>query len=43
MSLLELPVPKKVTGNIVVWIDPNITENYDTFELIKNSEYLVDT
>jgi hypothetical protein len=43
VTLIELPVPKKVSGNIVVWIDTNVDENYETFELIKNCTYMIDT
>jgi hypothetical protein len=43
VSLIELPVPKKVSGNIVVWIDANVDENYEAFELIKNCAHMIDT
>jgi hypothetical protein len=43
VTLIELPVPKKVSGNIVVWVDANVDENYETFELIKNYAHMIDT
>ena len=31
VKLLELPVPKKIPGHVVVWVDNNLEENYDYF------------
>lgn len=31
---MEIPVPKKVPGNIVVWIDANVDESLKTFTKI---------
>ena len=32
--LVEIPIPKKIPGNIVVWIDANIYENSKAFNTI---------
>jgi hypothetical protein len=34
VRLEELPIPKKIPGNIVVWIDSNIKENSKAFNKI---------
>ncbi len=31
VKLLELPIPKKIPGHIIVWIDANTSENLETF------------
>lgn len=40
--LLEIPVPKKIPGHIVVWIDKNIDENFKAFSKITSRNNLTD-
>ena len=35
VKLLELPMPKRVPGHAVVWVDSNLEENFNYFEQIK--------
>lgn len=37
VKLTEIPIPKKIPGNIVVWIDANITQNSTAFNQIIES------